>query len=185
MTRQSAFARSLRLSLAAGLTAAVLGAGAVHAQPAPRYRYVDLGPVAPPGVFLSPLTHGTFGINNHGWAVWYVLDANGDATAWVYRPNEPLVQDRIVSLASLVPGTPAVSIARDINDCGLIAGQVDGIERWEGQAVVWDLQTPQMLTAPLLPGATWSRGIAISNGTPASFVGETERERSVLRSQPG
>lgn len=197
MHSPSSRARLLRAAtLPAASIALLIAASPALAQSNPEYRLLDLGSLGLSQLELlgAPDTLGTFGLNNHGWAVWFVEEeiienevvVGHRYRAKVFRPDPNVTGGQIAYIDELITSTPFESAARDINDCGLVVGQVDNEFdssnrsdlRQEGDAVVWDLSNVSLTYPPNITGGTWtprwSRGVAITNDDPASIVCETE-----------
>lgn len=127
------------------LVLAALGVATASATAAIEYTVTDLG--IQPGAFEALAT----GINNAGEVVGWSGNTPGSPffRAWKWSPTEGL----IVLPDIVLPNGDDNSVAADINDAGVIAG--DG--SWSGSGGRgWRFQDGSYFILPLLRGDTWS-----------------------------
>jgi hypothetical protein len=137
-----------RSTLACACTAAVLALSASTPTGAERPRFLVLDVNPDPLRFVPSLgidgqdVHGTVAINNWGQIV-YARDHDPDLLVeeyhgWAYLPEQAFGQGGTTPVVIVLPDS-GESAAWDINMSGAIVGQIDGGERGDGEAVVWQL----------------------------------------------
>ena len=133
--------------------------------PPTEYRVVDLGRLAfVPDTDLD-LINGTFGINNHGQVAFgrLPLGMGSVVTAHIWLPEASSALGLPQGFHE-ISGATAPSIARDINNAGIVVGQYGNIAESGGTAFTYDAGTG-VLTTFSPPGSTWSAGHGITEGT--------------------
>ncbi len=156
-----------------------------NAQTPPTYRVIDLGELG----FIPDIDNkststpdGRFGINSSGQVAYFLkVDTNGHgppdefrAYVWLPAPAGSVS----AGVHELVPGPQGFpSMAQDINDSGLVIGQVGGVGNGFGLGAVWDLNAlaSNPVIIPALATSVWSRGIAITDSNPPLVIGQSSR----------
>lgn len=163
--------------LAAAMTSVGVAGGTAAArqsQPVEReYRIVDLGPL---GFLADPDLIGTFDINDRNEVAFGGLNGSGQIVPKLWRPTS--TGGEIIELPLAADGhTWTSGIAFDINDDGIVVGQVGGHTRaaYGSRAAVWDLNADPVVlrtiapqspsSGQLEPWQNWTRAIAVSEGS--------------------
>jgi len=145
------------------------------------YRIVDLGPLGFPA---DAQAIGTFDINEKH-QVAYGREAGGQTRPHVWLPfddgtyHPSLAAGPNDLLAEFPIAGFSVGIAFDINDDGIVVGQVGGVERGVpgSRAAWWNLKTGMrgviLPPAGSGPGTDWTRAIAVTDSTPPTILIET------------
>lgn len=163
-------------------------AGVLLARPAmadPPYRIIDLGPL---GFTADPDRIGTFDINDHNQVAYGLADASSIVRPTVWLPESaygiavPLGGGTVDLLTAfgIDPEDWSTGIAFDINDDGIVVGQVGGFARnvehsraawWNLNTMTWGTIEPQ---GPITEDwQDWSRAIAVSEGASPQILVET------------
>ena len=149
-------------------------AGGRQSQPVEReYRIVDLGPL---GFLADPDLIGTFDINDRNEVAFGGLNGSGQIVPKLWRPTS--TGGEIIELPLVADGhTWTSGIAFDINDDGIVVGQVGGHTRaaFGSRAAVWDLNADPVVLRTIAPQSppsgqleawqNWTRAIAVSEGS--------------------
>lgn len=175
---QCAVSRSRALAVSLGL--ACSGLALSQSDPFP-YRIVDLGPL---GFSSDAQEIGTFDINErHQVAYGRVVGNDTRPHVWLpfddatYHPSLAAGENDLLTKFPI--SGFSVGIAFDINDDGIVVGQVGGVERGVAgsRAAWWNLKTGTrglILPPPGSgPGTDWTRAIAVSDSAPPSLLVET------------
>ena len=119
---------------------ACLVAQSAHAQTC--YRLTNIAQLG-----FSPVSaDDRFSINSAGEVVGS-FEVNGQRHALLWLPQPNTNYDPPNGLAfglhdlSVLSGTATPALARDINDAGIVVGQVGGIHPSDGDGIFWDLTT--------------------------------------------
>ena len=170
--------------------AALLVGGMATAERPPVYEVIDLGRLGfihDPGGRLwasGPSVAGTFDINNREQVAYarVVSDGLGGEIVqpWLFtlRSDYGLAAGAHSMLQEFGPSGVSVGAALDINDEGVVVGQIGGSALFEGDAHVWilhpsdPLQT-QHVTIPRPPGHSWARAVSVSESAPWSVLVQT------------
>ncbi len=159
----------------------------------PIYEVVDLGRTGfvhdPDGRLWAsgPSVAGTFDVNASGQVAYARVVPDGVGGEVVQPWFFTLRADHGVSagahpiLATFGPAGETTGAALDINDDGVIVGQIQGSTLFEGVAHVWILDPSDPMqtitvTLPLPEGCTWSRAVSVSESAPWTVVVHTGRE---------
>ncbi len=99
------------------------------------------------------------------------------------RPDYGVTGNTVHDIFTVFGGPVGVDegAAFDVNDAGVIVGQVGGTDFFEGQAYVWilDSSNPLLTThvaIPFAPGTTWSRAVSVSEDAPWTVVVQTSTD---------
>ncbi len=181
---------------ASGVLAVLVTAGIAAAERPPVYEVVDLGRL---GFIHDPegrgggLVPGTFDVNDHD-QVAYARAIDDDAGGTVVKPFLFLPEaaydlpegsnDLLQAFGG--PGGPSVGAAFDVNNDGVVVGQIGGAGFFEGDAYAWildpsDASLTQLVALPTPapgpgePAYTWSRAVSISETAPWTILVHTGR----------
>jgi len=178
---------------ASGVLAVLVTAGPVAAERPPIYEVVDLGRTGfvhdPDGRSWAsgPSVAGTFDVNASGQVAYARVvpdDAGGELVQpWFFtlRADNGVAAGAHPILTTFGPDGETTGAALDINDDGVIVGQIQGSTLFEGVAHVWILHPSDptqtiTVTLPLPEGSTWSRAVSVSESAPWTVVVHTGRE---------
>jgi hypothetical protein len=174
-----------RLAVLSGSLAAAVFASSAMADPP--YRIVDLGPL---GFTADPDGIGTFDINDHNQVAYGTVNSGGNTIPAVWLPESAYgfpvpLEGRTIDLFdafSIAPTQWSTGIAFDINDDGIVVGQVGGVGRnvagsraawWNLNTMTWGTIDPPSPSGPVQPWQDWSRAIAVSEGASPQILVET------------